>query len=74
MPDPDALTDLLARYRTAIARDMAEGGRSPETRRRVEDAAYILCVATGTCAIDDALIAVRRRLEVCRADNGHLTV
>lgn len=71
MPDPDVLTDLLARYRTAVALDASEGGAGPETRRRVDDVAYTLCISTGTCDVDDALTAAHRRLAGPRADVPH---
>lgn len=40
----------------------AEAARTAETRRRMEDVAYTLCVSTGTRDIQSALAVARRQL------------
>ncbi|MET7442243.1 DUF5133 domain-containing protein, partial [Streptomyces sp. NPDC005568] len=46
----------------------AESGGA-EVRRRMDDLAYTLCVATGTNDVDAALIAARHRLPGARTSD-----
>jgi hypothetical protein len=38
-------------------------------RQRMEDVAYTLCVSTGTCDVDAALIAARHQLPGARPED-----
>ncbi|WP_328475541.1 DUF5133 domain-containing protein [Streptomyces sp. NBC_00377] len=49
----------------------AENG-SEQTRQRMDDVAYTLCVSTGTRDIDTALIAARHQLPGARAKDDSL--
>ncbi len=57
---PSLLRELVERCET-LRRRLASGG-SAETRRRLEDASYTLCVLTGTRQLDTALTVARRQL------------
>lgn len=63
MAHPVVLRNLLERYESldALAHADVVG---PQIRRRLDDAAYTLCVSTGTRDIDAALKAARQQL--CR--------
>jgi hypothetical protein len=60
MAHPTMLRHLVRNYETARALDARQG--SKETRRRLEDATYTLCVSTGTRTADDALAVAGRQL------------
>lgn len=60
MPHPAFLTDLVSRYETLSARHAED--RSTQTRQRLDDISYTLCIATGTRDIDSALTSARRYL------------
>ncbi|MFD9789343.1 DUF5133 domain-containing protein [Streptomyces sp. NPDC059070] len=64
MAHPAVLRDLLAEYDALRALKAAEGDEN--TRRRLEDVSYTLCVSTGTRDIDAAVIAARHRLPGAR--------
>ncbi|WP_328862990.1 DUF5133 domain-containing protein [Streptomyces sp. NBC_00306] len=57
---PAVLKDLVEQYEKLCALHVEKG--SPGVRQRMEDAAYTLCVSTGTRDVDAALIAARHRL------------
>ncbi|MFJ6086791.1 DUF5133 domain-containing protein [Streptomyces sp. NPDC092369] len=59
-PRPQVLRAQLSRYAEACAR-MLEAD-TPANRRTLEDAAYTLCVTTGTYEIKEALAAADRLL------------
>ncbi|GAA3112442.1 DUF5133 domain-containing protein [Streptomyces echinatus] len=70
MAHPAVLKNLIERYETLrILR--AEDGSSA-VRRRMDDVAYTLCVATGTRDIDAALIAARHQLPGARPQDDSL--
>lgn len=58
MPHPAVLRRLVERYET-LRRSPTS---TPEILRQREDAAYTLCVSTGTRDIDSALTTARRYL------------
>lgn len=58
MPHPAVLRRLVERYET-LRRNPTS---TPEVLRQREDAAYTLCVSTGTRDIDSALATARRYL------------
>ncbi|MFH8291980.1 DUF5133 domain-containing protein [Streptomyces sp. NPDC018059] len=60
MPHPAFLTDLVSRYETLSALHAED--RSAQTRQRLDDISYTLCIATGTRDIDSALTSARRYL------------
>ncbi|MFF8925919.1 DUF5133 domain-containing protein [Streptomyces longwoodensis] len=60
MAHPSLLRELVERCET-LRRSLASGGGA-ETARRLEDAAYTLCVVTGTRQLDTALYVARRQL------------
>ncbi|MFJ8803430.1 DUF5133 domain-containing protein [Streptomyces sp. NPDC102487] len=60
MPLPAALRRLVAQYEMLLAEETLIG--DADTRARLEDLAYTLCVATGTREITDALTAARSYL------------
>ncbi|MFK0173481.1 DUF5133 domain-containing protein [Streptomyces sp. NPDC090306] len=62
-PRPDVLSELISRYNALGA---AQAG--PETARAREDAAYTLCVLTGTRDIGAALARARRLLATTAPD------
>ncbi len=67
MAHPVVLRNLIEEYETLeVLR--AENG-SAEVRRRMDDLAYTLCVSTGTCDVDAALIAARHRLPGARPED-----
>ncbi|MER6573072.1 DUF5133 domain-containing protein [Streptomyces sp. NPDC001093] len=67
MAHPAVLQNLIEQYETLrILR--AEDG-SQDVRRRMDDIAYTLCVSTGTCDIDAALIAARHQLPGARTED-----
>ncbi|NGN62517.1 DUF5133 domain-containing protein [Streptomyces sp. A7024] len=71
MAHPAVLTGLLDEYEALTTLHAGDG--SPETQRRLEDVRYTLCIATGTCDIDAALIAAQYRLPGSRpADDSVL--
>ncbi|WP_042366520.1 DUF5133 domain-containing protein [Streptacidiphilus neutrinimicus] len=72
MAHPSVLNTLVEKY-AALAALGAELG-DEQTRRRLEDVTYTLCVATGTRDIDSALAAARHRLPDARTlDDSPLT-
>lgn len=59
-PHPTALRKLITRYETLQAAYAREGGL--QARSVMNDAAYVLCLATGTRDVDTALLVGRHRL------------
>lgn len=57
---PSLLRELVERCDTLRRRLASEN--STETARRLEDAAYTLCVITGTRQLDTALFVARRQI------------
>jgi hypothetical protein len=57
---PALLRELVERCETLRHRLAADN--SAQTARQLEDAAYTLCVATGTRQLDTALSVARRQL------------
>ncbi|MBO8193640.1 DUF5133 domain-containing protein [Streptomyces oryzae] len=70
MAHPAVLLDLIEQYEALSALHAEDG--SPESRRRMEDIGYTLCVATGTRDVDAALIAARHRLPGARTEDDSL--
>ncbi|MVO88459.1 DUF5133 domain-containing protein [Streptomyces sp. p1417] len=64
------LKDLVERYETlrALHADKA----TEAARRRMNDAAYRLCEATGTREVDTALLVARHQLSRTRTAHGSL--
>lgn len=60
LPRPTTLDKLVRQYEALRARFATEGGA--QTRQRMNDAAYTLCVTTGTRDVDTALLIARRLL------------
>jgi hypothetical protein len=60
MAHPTLLRDLVERYERLTA--LQAEGADAETRRRIEDVSYTLCVSTGTRTIDAALAAATEQL------------
>ncbi|MVO85542.1 DUF5133 domain-containing protein [Streptomyces sp. p1417] len=60
MAHPAVLKDLVEQYET-LRTLHAETG-TDQARRRMDDAAYTLCVSTGTRDVDTALSAAYQRL------------
>ncbi|MYW66977.1 DUF5133 domain-containing protein [Streptomyces sp. SID8379] len=67
---PALLADLVGEYESLSALNAKGGG--PEARRRLDDIAYTLCVATGTRDIDVAVVAARHRLPGARVHDDSL--
>ncbi|MGW2786428.1 DUF5133 domain-containing protein [Streptomyces populi] len=57
---PSLLRELVERCEMLTQRLASDG--SAETRRRLEDVSYTLCVVTGTRQLDTALSVARRQL------------
>ncbi|WP_394428217.1 DUF5133 domain-containing protein [Streptomyces sp. SGAir0957] len=70
MAHPAVLNDLVQQYETLQALNAAEG--SDAVRRRMDEVANSLCIATGTADIDAALIAARHRLPGARPEDDSL--
>lgn len=64
MAHPVVLHMLVEQYEALRALNADKGG--PEARRRLEDVAHTLCVATGTRDVEAALAAARRRMPGAR--------
>lgn len=64
---PSVLQNLMDQY-TALRTQYAQDG-DVELRTRMNDAAYTLCVVTGTREVDTALIVARHQLSGDRADD-----
>ncbi|MFC9283062.1 DUF5133 domain-containing protein [Streptomyces collinus] len=64
------LTNLIEQYETPRILHAEDG--SPQVRRRMDDAAHTLCVATGTRDIDAALTAARHPLPGTRPQDDCL--
>ncbi|MFH8796116.1 DUF5133 domain-containing protein [Streptomyces sp. NPDC017941] len=64
MAHPAVLKNLVERYETLRALHAEQG--TAETRQRMDDVAYTLCVSTGTRDIDAALVAARNQLPGAR--------
>ncbi len=60
-PHPMALRKLITRYETLRASYAQDGGL--QARSVMNEAAYALCLATGTRDVDTALLVGRHRLE-----------
>ncbi|MEU4040100.1 DUF5133 domain-containing protein [Streptomyces collinus] len=67
---PAVLANLIEQYETLRILHAEDG--SPEVRRRMDDVAYTLCVATGTRDIDAALVAARHQLPGARPQDDSL--
>ncbi|MFJ3222380.1 DUF5133 domain-containing protein [Streptomyces sp. NPDC086783] len=67
MAHPAVLDNLVEQYDTLRVLHAGSGGA--EVRRRMDDLAYTLCVATGTNDVDAALIAARHRLPGARTSD-----
>lgn len=67
---PAVLRDLVEQYETLqTLRARADG---PDVRRRMDDVAYTLCVATGTREVDAALVVARHELtRACVSGEEH---
>ncbi|MEU1544067.1 DUF5133 domain-containing protein [Actinacidiphila glaucinigra] len=71
MAHPVVLHMLVEQYEALRAAGAVTGGSDgPEARRRLEDAAYTLCVATGTTDLEAALAAARGRVPGARPADG----
>lgn len=70
MAHPAVLRDLVEQYETLSALHAEEG--SPESRQRLNDVTYTLCVSTGTQDVDAALIAARHHLPGARPADDSL--
>ncbi|MEU4094495.1 DUF5133 domain-containing protein [Streptomyces sp. NPDC026673] len=70
MAHPAVLDDLVDRYQTLSLLN----AQDPEVRRRLDDVAYTLCVATGTSDVDAALLAARLHLPGARPHDDSLVV
>lgn len=60
MAHPAVLRGLIEEYQAAALRHSEGGGE--QARQRMEDAAYTLCVTTGTRDIEAALSAAHHQL------------
>jgi Protein of unknown function (DUF5133) len=69
-PHPLELRNLIDQYEALQVLYAVEGGF--EARRRMNDAAYSLCVMTGTRDVDTALLVSRHQLS--RAETGERDV
>ncbi|GGI93816.1 DUF5133 domain-containing protein [Streptomyces brasiliensis] len=67
MAHPAVLQGLIEQY-TALKVLHAERGGT-EVQQRLDDVAYSLCISTGTCDIDAALIAARYHLPGARPED-----
>ncbi|OIK28359.1 DUF5133 domain-containing protein [Streptomyces malaysiense] len=70
MAHPAVLKNLIEQYETLRVLRAEEAGE--DVRRRMDDIAYTLCVATGTGDIDAALVAARHRLPGARVEDDSL--
>ena len=57
-PNPTTLRRIIRDYEELRARHTESG--TPEARQRMNDAAYTLCVTTGTRDVDTALMIAER--------------
>ncbi|MFH8223699.1 DUF5133 domain-containing protein [Streptomyces sp. NPDC018057] len=69
---PVVLKNLIEQYETLRTLHAEDG--TEEVRRRMEDAAYTLCVSTGTRDIGAALAAARHRLPGARTEDDSLLI
>jgi hypothetical protein len=60
MAYPAVLTTLVEQYETLLTLHADKG--NTDSRQRLEDVSYTLCVSTGTRDVDAALHAARQRL------------
>ncbi|MGV9565782.1 DUF5133 domain-containing protein [Streptomyces sp. NPDC003480] len=67
MAHPAVLKNLIEQYETLRILHAEEG--SEDVRQRMNDVAYTLCVSTGTCDIDTALVAARHQLPGARPED-----
>ncbi|MDG9701492.1 DUF5133 domain-containing protein [Streptomyces sp. DH37] len=65
MAHPAVLRELVQRYE-ALRSQAVQGTGGAEVRQRMEDAAYTLCVSTGTREVGAALTEARRRMSGAR--------
>lgn len=70
MAHPAVLRNLIEQYDVLRILQAEDGG--PVVRRRMDDMAYTLCVATGTRDIDAALITARHQLPGARPQDDSL--
>ena len=70
MAHPAILRNLVDQYESLQALLAVNG--SPDVRRRFDDVAYSLCVATGTNDADAALIAAHHHLPGARTEDDSL--
>jgi len=66
MAHPVILRNLVEQYEALQVLHSEQG--SFETRRRLEDVTYTLCVSTGTQTIEAALVVAERQLSAALAD------
>ncbi|MCS0638425.1 DUF5133 domain-containing protein [Streptomyces sp. LP05-1] len=61
---PAVLRELVTRYESLCSAGGPDRGPAvaPDLKRRLDDVAYTLCVATGTRQVEQALAAARARL------------
>lgn len=63
MAHPVVLSKLIKQFETLLRAEQD----TPETRRRLEDVTYTLCVSTGTRTAEAALTAARAQLAAAEA-------
>ena len=66
MAHPATLRKLIERYETL--RLIHAHQRTPESRRRLEDVSYTLCVTTGTRTVPEALAVAEAQLRAVPPD------
>ncbi|MEU5000444.1 DUF5133 domain-containing protein [Streptomyces sp. NPDC021622] len=67
MAHPAVLNGLVQQYEILQALNASRG--SAEVQQRMDDVAYTLCTATGTCDVDAALIVARYQLPGARPED-----
>ncbi|MFD8545479.1 DUF5133 domain-containing protein [Streptomyces sp. NPDC059649] len=67
---PAVMQGLTDEYRTLELLHADRG--SEEVRQRMDDLAYTLCISTGTCDVDAALIAATHHLPGARVTDDSL--
>ncbi|MFC8008525.1 DUF5133 domain-containing protein [Streptomyces olivaceus] len=72
MAHPAVLAELLEQYATLHALHAEDD--SAQTRQRLDDVSYTLCIATATRDIDAALAAARHQLPGARPEDDSLVV
>ncbi|MFD5033831.1 DUF5133 domain-containing protein [Streptomyces sp. NPDC058220] len=72
MAHPAILRNLVQQYE--VLQILHAEKESPETRRRLEDLTYTLCVSTGTRVVEEALAVAERQLATAFADQAAMSV